>query len=164
MTEQFTTPSQLTTDKVSPDSKKQQSGIRPLLVRISLVLLFIFFADFWVDMLLSGTDLFLDSVSTLFDLLLQFQGYLALELVAKQFELSIRSAELATFYGLLPFQLVLIGYVILRFIRWLKRFPKALKRRWLNEKDLIKRSWQQLEWYWKIGIVSALLASSQLLL
>ncbi len=163
MTEQFTTPSRLTTEKVTPDNKNQQPGIRPLLVRIGWVLLLVFFADFWVDMLLNAFDLFLDGVSTLFDLLLQFQGHLALEVIAKQFDLSNRSADLVTFYGLLPFQLVFIGYVILRFIRWLKRLPKALKLWWLKEKYLMINSWQQLEWFWKLGIIGALLTSSQFL-
>lgn len=163
MTEQFSTPSRQATAKVSSDTNIPQPGIRPLLVRIGLVLLLIFFADFWIDIVINVFDLCFDAIATLFDLFLELQGYLSSELIAKQFDLPIRTAELVTFYSLLPFELLFVGYITLRITRWAKRAPKTLKNWWLKEKELVVISWQQLQWFWKLGIVGTLLLGSQFL-
>ena len=123
-----------------------------------MVWLFIFFADSLLDLLLDALDMLIDGASSLVDLFLQFEGYLAKEFVAENFDLTNRKAELFIFYGLLPFKLLLLAYIFWKLICWIKRLPEKFKRWKFKETTLIENSWLLLEWYSKLAVIAAMLS------
>ena len=144
-------------------SKIPEPGIRPLILRITMVWLFIFFADSLLDLLLDALDMLIDGASSLVDLFLQFEGYLAKEFLAGNFDLTNRKAELFVFYGLLPFKLLLFAYIFWKLIRWIKSLPEKFKRWKFKETTLIENSWLLIEWYSKLAVIAAMLSPIALL-
>lgn len=157
MTGKLITPPEKDT-AVAPPRKISEPGIRPLMWRICIVWLFIFFADTLLDFFLDAMDTLIDLISTSIDLLFEFEDFLATEFIAQQFDLTNRQADIVVFYGLLPFGLLLLGYIIIKFFRGMKRLPEKFKRWKFKEITLIENSWLLLDWYWKLAVVSAMLS------
>ncbi len=154
MAQNFNTSKRHSAEKTTASSS--QPGIRPLILHIALVCLLIFFGDVWIDVLIASIDLFWDGLQSLIDWHFQIEGYLVLEVIKEKFELSDRSADFIAFYGLMPFKLLVVGYIALRLIRWMKCLPGVMKYWLLKEKALYVSSWQQLSWYWKLGIIGGI--------
>ena len=138
------------------ETTSPRHGIRPLILRIGLVGLLVFFGDVWIDILFASIDLFGDGLQSLIDWHFQIEKYLVLDVIKEKFDLSDRSADFVAFYGLLPLELLIAGYFALRLIRWMKRLPGKLQNWLLKEKALYVNSWQQLPWYWKLGIIGGI--------
>lgn len=138
-------------------SNLSEPGIRPLLLRISMAWLFIFFADSLVDLLLNALDLLWDGMTSVSDVVFQFEVYLGLEAIVEKFGVSSRHAELIIFYAALPFKLLLIAYILLKLYRWIKRIPEKFNRWKFKEITLLENSWLILEWYSKLAVIGGML-------
>ena len=157
MTEELIKSAQKNT-AVASLSNIPEPGIRPLILRICMVWLFIFFADSLVDLLLNAMELLWDGILSFIAVFFQFEAYLAHEFIAEKFDLSTRKAELIIFYGLLPFELLILKYIILKFIHWMKRIPEKFNRWKFKETTLIENSWLLLEWYSKLAVIGGMLS------
>lgn len=134
-----------------------EPGLWPLVLRICLVWLFVFFSDSLVDLLLNTLDFLWGLIGALIDLSFELEGFIALDFIAEQFSLSGREAELVVVYGLFPLKLLLFVYMLAKLCRWIKRMFEQLKCCKSKEITLIENSWLILEWYFKLTIVAGML-------